>query len=54
MCPGPARYCTRGGTLARLVTRKALTTPDGRALNPHGHRIVDALHALYSFGAAPC
>jgi ATP-grasp domain len=51
--PRPGTLLQPEGTLARVVTRKALTTPDGMALNQHGHRVVDALHALYSFGATP-
>ncbi len=52
--PRPGTLLHPGGILSRLVTRKALTIPDGKALNPHGHRVVDALHALYSFRAVPC
>lgn len=52
--PQPGTLLHPGSILPRLVTRKALTSPDGTALNPHGHRVVDALHALYSFGAVPC
>ncbi|MEV5878500.1 ATP-grasp domain-containing protein [Streptomyces sp. NPDC052101] len=38
------------GILGRLVTRRPLTAPDGRSLNAHGRRLVQALRRLYSFG----
>ncbi|MFI6448677.1 ATP-grasp domain-containing protein [Kitasatospora sp. NPDC050543] len=50
--PRPGTLVHTGGILARLITRQSLTTPDGRALNPYGRRLVDALHGLYSFGDA--
>ncbi|WP_406199799.1 ATP-grasp domain-containing protein [Kitasatospora sp. NBC_01560] len=38
-----------GAVLARLVTRRSLTAPDGRTLTAHGRALVDALHRLHSF-----
>ncbi|GAA2814284.1 ATP-grasp domain-containing protein [Kitasatospora sp. CM 4170] len=39
-----------GAVLARLVARRSLTAPDGRALTTRGRALVEALHRLYSFG----
>ncbi|MEU2871628.1 hypothetical protein ABZ769_20840 [Streptomyces olivoreticuli] len=38
------------GMLGRLVTRRPLSTPDGRSLNTHGRSLVDALRGLCTFG----
>ncbi|KJK59263.1 hypothetical protein [Saccharothrix sp. ST-888] len=38
-----------GGILGRLVARRPLTTPDGRALNQYGQVLVSAMRGLYSF-----
>ncbi|MGK4583983.1 hypothetical protein [Kitasatospora sp. HPMI-4] len=38
-----------GGILGRLVTRRPLTTADGRSLNQYGRILVNAMRRLYSF-----
>ncbi|MCF3102288.1 ATP-grasp domain-containing protein [Streptomyces roseoverticillatus] len=53
--PHPATVLASGASLARLIGRRPLTTPDGRALTARGQRAVSAatsLFALDDFSAA--
>jgi hypothetical protein len=45
--PRPATLLNPGGILARIVSRKSMSTPDGKTLNDHGTCVVGAVHALF-------
>ncbi|MEU6231938.1 ATP-grasp domain-containing protein [Kitasatospora sp. NPDC047058] len=47
--PPAGAVLQHGAVLARLVSRRSLTAPDGRTLTAGGRAQVDALHRLYSF-----
>ncbi|MEU8435469.1 hypothetical protein AB0F18_21655 [Streptomyces sp. NPDC029216] len=46
--PRPATILASGASLARLISRRPLTTPDGRALTAHGQRVVAAARSLFT------
>jgi hypothetical protein len=47
--PRPGILLHPDAILARLVTRKSLTSPDGKTLNVHGRQVIDAVRLLFSF-----
>ncbi|MDH6128728.1 ATP-grasp domain-containing protein [Kitasatospora sp. GP82] len=50
--PRPGTRLLPGSPTARLLSRRALTAPDGKVLTPHGRRLVEALPALYTLAPA--
>ncbi|MFJ2580826.1 ATP-grasp domain-containing protein [Kitasatospora aureofaciens] len=50
----PGTVLQPGAPLGRVVSRRALATPDGRQLTDHGRLMVDTLNAMYTFEEAPC
>jgi hypothetical protein len=47
--PPPGTVLYPGATLARVVTRRTLTSTDGTTLNNHGRQVIHALHTLYTY-----
>ncbi|MFJ9854841.1 hypothetical protein [Streptomyces sp. NPDC101150] len=47
--PHPKTVVTPGAALARLISRRPVTTPDGHTLTPDGRQAVQAATALFAF-----